>query len=203
MLTLVVLISGGGTNLRALIQRCDDPQFPARIVAVGADRDAPGLAHAVEAGIPTFVVAPEPGESRGHWADRLDARLRDWNADLVVLSGFMRVLPPGVVAAHRMINTHPAYLPEFKGAHAVRDALAAGVDETGASVHVVDASLDGGPILARRRVPVRDGDTEGTLHARIKIVERELLAQAIAGIARHPAHASIARDASIERRTTA
>ncbi|MFT8636873.1 MAG: phosphoribosylglycinamide formyltransferase [Pseudoclavibacter sp.] len=183
MLTLVVLISGRGSNLHALIERCAAPDFPARIAAVGADRPAPGLAGAAAAGIPTFTVAPAAEESREQWAKRLDARLAEWPADLIVLSGFMRVLPAAFVARHRLINTHPAYLPEFKGAHAVRDALAAHVAETGATVHRVDASLDGGPVLAQRRVPVLVGDTEPVLHARIKVVERELLAQVIAGIA--------------------
>jgi phosphoribosylglycinamide formyltransferase-1 len=183
VLTLVVLISGRGSNLHALIERCAAPDFPARIAAVGADRPAPGLAGAAAAGLPTFTVAPAAGESREQWAERLDARLAEWPADLIVLSGFMRVLPAAFVARHRLINTHPAYLPEFKGAHAVRDALAAHVAETGATVHRVDASLDGGPVLAQRRVPVLAGDTEPVLHARIKVVERELLAQVIAGIA--------------------
>jgi phosphoribosylglycinamide formyltransferase-1 len=183
VLTLVVLISGRGSNLHALIERCAAPDFPARIAAVGADRAAPGLAGAAAAGIPTFTVAPAAGESREQWAERLDARLAEWPADLIVLSGFMRVLPAAFVERHRLINTHPAYLPEFKGAHAVRDALAAHVPETGATVHRVDASLDGGPVLAQRRVPVLAGDTESMLHARIKVVERELLAQVIAGIA--------------------
>ncbi len=185
MLRLVVLISGGGSNLRALLEACEDATFPARVVAVGADREADGFVHAEEFGIPTFAVALESFASREEWGDELLAQIRLWQPDLVVLSGFMRLLPPRVVAALSpyLINTHPAFLPEFPGAHAVRDALAAGVAETGASVIVVDEGVDTGPIIAQRRVPVLPGDTEESLHERIKIVERELLVQTVLDIA--------------------
>lgn len=172
-----MLISGGGSNLRALLDRTADSDFPVRVVAVGADRDAPGLDHAREAGIPTFVVDYAEYASRAEWGDALAERLREYAADAIVLSGLMRLLPDAVVAefAPRVINTHPAYLPEFPGAHAVRDALAAGAAETGASVIVVDDGVDSGPILARERVPIQPGDTEDILHDRIKVVERRLL----------------------------
>ncbi|MEO8529443.1 MAG: phosphoribosylglycinamide formyltransferase, partial [Pseudolysinimonas sp.] len=176
MLRLVVLISGGGSNLRALLEASEDAEFPARVVAIGADRDADGLAHGEEYGIPTFVVPFGAFPSREEWGVELLAQIRQWEPDVVILSGFMRLLPPAVVAAlaPSLLNTHPAYLPEFPGAHAVRDALAAGVTETGASVIVVDDGVDTGPVIAQTRVPVLPGDTEARLHDRIKLVEREL-----------------------------
>ena len=182
---MVVLISGGGSNLRALLEASEDAEFPARVVAVGADRDADGLAHAEEYGIPSFVVPFGAYATRDEWGDALLEQLRQWDAELVVLSGFMRLVPPRVVAAlsPNLINTHPAFLPEFPGAHAVRDAIAAGVGQTGASVIVVDDGVDSGPILAQRRIPVLPGDTEARLHDRIKVVERELLVQAVLDIA--------------------
>jgi phosphoribosylglycinamide formyltransferase-1 len=185
VLRLAVLLSGGGSNLRALLEACEHEDYPARVVAVGADRDADGLAHAEQFGIPSFVVPYGAFPSREQWGDELIAQLRQWEADLVVLSGFMRLLPPRVVAAFapRMLNTHPAYLPEFPGAHAVGDALAAGAAQTGASVIVVDDGVDSGPILVQRRVPVEPGDTEQHLHERIKRVERELLIAAVRDIA--------------------
>lgn len=172
-----MLISGGGSNLRALLDRTRDNDFPVRVVAVGADRDAPGLDHAREAGIPTFVIDYAAFPDRAAWGEALAERLREYAADTIVLSGLMRLLPDAVVAefAPRIINTHPAYLPEFPGAHAVRDALAAGVSQTGASVIVVDDGVDSGPILARERVPIEPDDTEDALHDRIKVVERRLL----------------------------
>lgn len=187
MLRLVVLISGGGSNLRALLEACEDAGFPARVVAIGADRDADGLALGEEFGIPSFVVPYGAFATREEWGDELIVQLHQWDADLVVLSGLMRLLPPRVVAAFtpNLLNTHPAYLPEFPGAHAVRDALAAGATETGASVISVDDGVDSGPIVAQRRVPVLPDDTETRLHERIKLVERELLIQTVRDIADH------------------
>ena len=185
MLWIVVLISGGGSNLRALLEASEDAEFPARVVAVGADRDADGFEHAEAYGIPTFSVALSNFADRDAWGDALLEQVRAWQPDLVVLSGFMKLLPPSVVAAlaPNVINTHPAYLPEFPGAHGVRDALAAGVTETGASVIVVDNGVDSGPIIARERVAVLPDDDETSLHERIKPVERRLLVQAILDIA--------------------
>jgi phosphoribosylglycinamide formyltransferase-1 len=185
VLSLVVLISGGGSNLRALLEASEDAEFPARVVAVGADRDADGFEHAEEFGIPTFSVAMTNFPDREAWGDSILEQLLAWGPDLVVLSGFMKLLPPRVVAAlsPNLINTHPAYLPEFPGAHAVRDALAAGVTETGASVIVVDNGVDSGPIISQERIAVLPGDTEERLHERIKPVERRLLIQAILDIA--------------------
>ena len=144
---------------------------------VGADREAEGFAHAEEYGIPTFLVPWSSFESREAWGDELLRQLDVWRPDIIVLSGLMRLLPPAVVAAYapRIVNTHPAYLPEFPGAHGVRDAITAGVAQTGASVIVVDDGVDTGPILAQERVPVRLGDDESSLHDRIKPVERRLL----------------------------
>ena len=177
MLTVAVLISGTGSNLRALLEAASAPGFPARIVVVGADREAEGFAHADEFGIPTFLVPWSSFDSREAWGDELLRQLDVWSPDLIVLSGLMRLLPPALVAAYapRIINTHPAYLPEFPGAHGVRDALASGTEQTGASVIVVDDGVDTGPILAQERVPVRPTDDEASLHDRIKPVERRLL----------------------------
>jgi phosphoribosylglycinamide formyltransferase-1 len=185
VLKLVVLISGGGSNLRALLEAASDAEYPARVVAVGADREADGFEHAEHFGVPTFSVAFSNFADRAAWGDELLAQIEQWQPDLVVLSGFMRLVPPRVVAAlaPNLINTHPAYLPEFPGAHGVRDALAAGVDQTGASVIVVDEGVDSGPILAQRRIPVLPGDDESSLHDRIKVVERELLVQTVLDIA--------------------
>ncbi|QEE62273.1 phosphoribosylglycinamide formyltransferase [Salinibacterium sp. dk2585] len=185
MLKLVVLISGGGSNLRSLLEASEDAEFPARVVAIGADRDADGLAHAEEFGIPSFAVSFANYQDRDSWGAALLEQIQRWEPDLVILSGLMRLLPAGVVEAlsPNLINTHPAYLPEFPGAHGVRDAIAAGVTQTGASVIVVDNGVDSGPIISQRRVPVLPHDTESTLHDRIKLVERELLVQAVLDIA--------------------
>jgi phosphoribosylglycinamide formyltransferase-1 len=185
MLRVVVLISGGGSNLRALLEACRSAEYPAHIVAVGADRDAEGLAHAEAFAVPTFTVPYTSHPSRQQWGDELLATITQWQPDLVVLSGFMRLLPPRVVEAFapRLINTHPAFLPEFAGAHGVRDALAAGVSQTGASVIVVDSGVDTGPVLVQERVPVMPDDTEHALHERIKPVERRLLIDVVRGIA--------------------
>jgi len=185
VLSLVVLISGAGSNLRSLLEAAEDAEYPARVVAIGADRQADGLEHAESFGIPSFTVPFTSYADRDAWGDELLRQVQFWNPDLVILSGLMRLLPPRVVAAlaPRLINTHPAYLPEFPGAHGVRDAIAAGVAETGASVIVVDNGVDSGPIIAQRRVPVVPNDTEQTLHDRIKLVERELLVQAVLDIA--------------------
>ncbi|MGO3766430.1 phosphoribosylglycinamide formyltransferase, partial [Microbacterium gubbeenense] len=180
-----VLISGAGSNLRAFLEAASDADYPAHVVAVGADRDAAGLAHADEFGIPSFSVPFTSFPTREAWGEELAVQLRAWNPDLIVLSGLMRLLPDNVVAefAPRIINTHPAYLPEFPGAHGVRDALASGATRTGASVIQVDGGVDTGPILAQERVVIAPGDTEATLHDRIKPVERRLLIDVVRRIA--------------------
>jgi len=190
VLKVVVLISGGGSNLRALLDRAGEEDFPVRVVAVGADRDCAGLEHARARGIPCFVTEYCAYANREEWGEALAEELRRHSPDAVVLSGLMRLLPVEVLAefAPRIINTHPAFLPEFPGAHAVRDALAAGVTETGASVIVVDDGVDTGPILARERVAVLPDDTEETLHERIKLVERRLLEEVLLDLAEGHAH---------------
>ncbi|MDA2980256.1 MAG: phosphoribosylglycinamide formyltransferase [Actinomycetota bacterium] len=178
---LVVLISGAGSNLASLLENLPVTQIPADVVAVGSDTNAPGLQHAAGRGIPTFVVPWEEFSSRAEWGVALGDALAAHEPDLIILSGFMKLLPPELVSrfSPRILNTHPAYLPEFPGAHAVREALASGATETGASVIVVDEGVDTGQILAQRRVPVEPGDDEAALHARIKVVERELLLQVL------------------------
>jgi phosphoribosylglycinamide formyltransferase 1 len=179
---IVVLLSGTGSLCAALMAATDDPSYPAEVVAVGSDRAAEGLEHARRRGLPTFVCALRDHPDRAAWDQALAAELAAHEPDLVVSAGFMKLVGPAVLEAFggRLIHTHPALLPAFPGAHAVRDALAAGVDVTGATVHLVDAGLDTGPVLAQREVPVRPGDDEATLHERIKDVERELLVQTVA-----------------------
>jgi phosphoribosylglycinamide formyltransferase-1 len=181
VLSVVVLISGSGSNLRALLDAAANPLYPARILAVGADNPAAGLEHAELHGVPTFVVEPSRFASREAWADALLANIKHFEPDLVVLAGFMKILPPNFVAAlsPNLINTHPSLLPDFKGAHAVRDALAAGATRTGVTIHVVDEGVDTGPHLAQAEVQIHPGETEAALHERIKVVERELLVDVV------------------------
>ena len=185
MLSIVVLISGSGSNLRALLEACDNPLYPAKIVAVGADIPAAGLAHAEQFGVPTFVVEPGLFDSRENWAEVLLGNLQYHKPDLVVLAGFMKVLPAGFVSAlsPNIINLHPSLLPAFPGAHAVRDALSAGASTTGATVHIVDAGVDTGPVLAQREIDVPTGITESDLHEQIKTIERSLIVEVVSQIA--------------------
>ena len=185
MLSIVVLISGSGSNLRALLEACDNPLYPAKIVAVGADNPAVGLAHAEQFGVPTFVVEPGLFDSRENWAEVLLGNLQYHKPDLVVLAGFMRVLPEGFVSAlsPNIINLHPSLLPAFPGAHAVRDALSAGASTTGATVHIVDAGVDTGPVLAQREIAIAFGITESDLHEQIKTIERSLIVEVVSQIA--------------------
>ncbi|MFM1993408.1 MAG: hypothetical protein RL537_97 [Actinomycetota bacterium] len=185
MLTIVALISGSGSNLRALLEACDNPLFPARVRAVGADRPAAGLEHAELFGISTFVLEPAKFSSKEQWADLLIHSIQYHKPDLVVLAGFMRVLPPSVVRAFsgRIINIHPSLLPAFPGAHAVRDTLAAGVNVTGATVHFVDEGVDTGPVIRQREISIPAGISEAQLHEMIKEVEREQLVEVVRGIA--------------------
>jgi len=177
-----VLLSGTGSLCAALLAATDDPAYPAEVVAVGADRPAEGLAQASRRGLPTFVCAVRDHPDRDAWDRALAAEIAAHRPDLVVSAGFMKIVGPSVLGAFggRLINTHPALLPAFPGAHAVRDALAAGAAVTGATVHVVDAGVDTGPVLAQREVPVLAGDDEASLHERIKAVERELLVETVA-----------------------
>ncbi|MGY1602654.1 phosphoribosylglycinamide formyltransferase [Geodermatophilus sp. SYSU D00815] len=181
---VVVLISGTGSLCAALLAATDDPAYPATVVAVGADREAAGLEHARRRGLPTFVCALRDHPDRSAWDRALAAAIAAHAPDLVVSAGFMKIVGPAVLEAFggRLVNTHPALLPAFPGAHAVRDALAAGVAVTGSTVHLVDAGVDTGPVLAQREVPVEPGDDEASLHERIKTVERELLVETVAGL---------------------
>ncbi|MFM5903701.1 MAG: phosphoribosylglycinamide formyltransferase [Microbacteriaceae bacterium] len=185
MLSVVVLISGSGSNLRALLEAASNPLLGVKIRAVGADNAASGLEHAELFGVPTFVVEPGRFESREAWAKVLLSNIQHFEPDLVVLAGFMRILPPEFVAAlsPNLINTHPSLLPEFPGAHAVRDALAAGATRTGVTIHVVDEGVDTGPRLKQAEVQILPGETEAQLHERIKQVERALLVDVVREIA--------------------
>ncbi|MEV5413968.1 phosphoribosylglycinamide formyltransferase [Thermopolyspora sp. NPDC052614] len=181
---LVVLVSGSGTNLQALLDAADDA-YGARVVAVGADRDGiEGLARAERAGVPTFVEKVGDHPTREAWDEALAARIAEHRPDLVVSAGFMKILGPRVLEAFPVVNTHPALLPAFPGAHAVRDALAYGVRVTGCTVHLVDAGVDTGPVIAQAPVRVRPGDDEKSLHERIKAVERELLVEVVGRMVR-------------------
>jgi len=183
-----VLISGGGSNLQALIDAAVDPDFPAQIVGVGADRaDATGLDRAKAVGIPTFVVDPTHFADRTEWDRALAETIAAFDADWVVSAGFMRILGQSVLSGHpqRIVNTHPALLPSFPGAHAVRDALAYGVKVTGCTVHLVDSGVDTGPVLAQQSIAIDVGDDEAALHERIKSVEHELLVSVVAKLCRH------------------
>ena len=185
MLSVVVLISGSGSNLLALLKASENPLFPAKIVAVGSDKDAAGLAHAELFEVDTFVVEPERFANRDQWAKTLLANVLHHQPDLVVLAGFMKILPASFVTALRgkLINTHPSLLPQFPGAHAVRDALTAGVTKTGVTIHKVDEGVDTGEIIIQQEILVETGDTEQTLHERIKVVEREFLVSTVEDIA--------------------
>jgi len=185
MLSVVVLISGGGSNLRAILDATKNPMYPVKVLAVGADKPAEGLAHADLFGVSTFVVEPELFESREAWARVLLSNIKHFDPDLVVLAGFMKILPAEFVQAlsPNLINTHPSLLPNFPGAHAVRDAIAAGATSTGVTIHVVDEGVDTGPHLAQREVAVLPGESEHQLHQRIKVVERDLLVSVLQQIA--------------------
>lgn len=185
---LVVLVSGAGSNLAALLQKQKTGELGARIVAVVSDRDSiAGLDTARCAGVPTAVVKPKDFDSRGAWNAALAKTVATFRPDWVVCAGFMRILGEEFLAEFggRTINTHPALLPAFPGAHGVRDALAYGVKVTGCTVHLVDGGVDTGPIIAQGTVEVLDDDDEATLHNRIKEVERDLLAATVGRIAAH------------------
>ena len=185
MLSVVVLISGSGSNLRALLEACDNPLYPARILAVGSENAAAGLAHAEEFGVPTFVVELDRFSSREGWAEMLQKNIDFFNPDLIVLAGFMKVLPAGFVKHYqgRMVNLHPSLLPEFPGAHAVRDALAAGASVTGTTIHLVDEGVDTGKILRQTQLAIPQGISEFDLHEQIKELEREQLVKLVRDLA--------------------
>jgi len=181
---LVVLASGTGSLLSSLLDAAQG-DWPGRVVAVGADRDCRAVQIADEAGLPTFAVRVRDHPDRDAWDAALTEAAAAHAPDLVVSAGFMKILGPRFLSRFpgRVVNTHPALLPAFPGTHAVADALAYGVKITGTTVHLVDSGVDTGPILAQRAVEVDDGDSEETLHERIKVVERRLLVDVLASIA--------------------
>jgi phosphoribosylglycinamide formyltransferase-1 len=184
---LVVLVSGAGTNLQALLDACADPAYGATVVAVGADRDGiEGLARAQRAGVPSFVERVKDHDTRDSWDAALTEAVGAYDPELVVSAGFMKILGKRFLDRFggRVINTHPALLPSFPGTHAARDALEHGVKVTGCTAHFVDAGVDTGPIIAQETVPVLDDDDEDTLHERIKGVERPLLVRTVGRLVR-------------------
>jgi phosphoribosylglycinamide formyltransferase 1 len=184
---LVVLVSGSGTNLQALLDAAADPAYPAEVVAVGADRDGiPALERAERAGIPTYVLRVTDLATREEWDGAFTAATDAHEPDLVVSAGFMKLAGPAFLERFggRYVNTHPALLPSFPGMHGAADALAYGVKVTGCTLFVVDAGVDTGPILAQAVVDVRDDDDVESLHERIKAAERELLVDVVGRMAR-------------------
>jgi phosphoribosylglycinamide formyltransferase-1 len=175
---IVVLVSGSGTNLQALVDASADPSYGLRIAAVGADRgDIEGLARARRAGIPTFVCRVADFATRADWDDALASQVAAYSPRLVVLAGFMKMTGEAFLRQFggRTVNTHPALLPSFPGVHGPQDALDYGVKLTGCTLLVVDAGIDTGPIVAQRAVEVHDDDTVEILHERIKTAERQML----------------------------
>jgi phosphoribosylglycinamide formyltransferase-1 len=184
---LVVLVSGSGTNLQALLDACAASTYGARVVAVGADRDGiEGLARAERAGVPTFVVRLKDHASRADWDRTLADQVAAFEPDLVVCAGFMKLLGETFLDRFggRTLNTHPALSPSFPGGRGPADALEYGVKVTGATLFVVDAGVDTGAIVAQAAVPVEDDDTVETLHERIKVAERAMLVETVGRIAR-------------------
>jgi len=177
---IVVLLSGAGSNMEALADACEQDEVPARVLGVIGDRPCRGIERARRRGIGAFVVDFKGFTDRGEWNRALLERVRAFKPDLVVSSGFMRLLSPAFVDAfpERLVNQHPSLLPAYPGAHAVRDALAARAEKTGATIHFVDHGVDTGPILLQEAVAIEPGDTEAALHQRIKEVERRLLPEA-------------------------
>jgi len=182
---LVVLASGSGSTLQAVLDATADPAYGAEVVAAGTDRpDCQAMGRAAAAGVPTFAVALADHPDRTAWNAALAERIAGHRPDLVLLAGFMRVLAAETVERFEMVNTHPSLLPSFPGAHAVADALAHGVKITGVTVHRVDAGLDSGQILAQAAVPVLDGDTVDTLRQRVQAAEKPLLVHTVRQLCR-------------------
>ncbi|HLR99217.1 MAG TPA: phosphoribosylglycinamide formyltransferase [Mycolicibacillus parakoreensis] len=181
---LVVLASGTGSLLEALLDAAAG-DYPARVVAVGVDRDCRAAEIAVRAGVPTFTVRLADHPNRDAWDAAITEAVAAHHPDLIVSAGFMKILGARFLSQYlgRTVNTHPALLPAFPGAHAVADALSHGVKITGCTVHLVDAGADTGPILAQQAVTVFDDDDEDTLHERIKVIERRLLVEVLAAVA--------------------
>ena len=184
---LVVLVSGAGTNLQALIDACADDSYGAAVAAVGADRSGiEGLARAERAGIPTFTARLGDHPTRAAWDRALAESVAAFEPDLVVSAGFMKLVGPAFLDRFggRFINTHPSLLPAFAGMNGVRDALDYGVKVTGCTVFMVDAGTDTGPVIAQAAVPVRDDDDVAALHERVKVAERALLVDTVGAMVR-------------------
>ena len=184
---LVVLVSGEGTNLQALIDASADPAYGATVVAVGADRDNIGaLDRAAKSNIPAFTLKVAGFGSREEWDQALTASCARYEPDLIVCAGFMKLVGTAFLArfAGRCLNTHPALLPSFPGMHGVKEALEYGVKMTGCTVFIVDENVDAGPVLAQAAVPVLDDDDVKTLHERVKVAERALLVATVGRMAR-------------------
>jgi phosphoribosylglycinamide formyltransferase-1 len=184
---VVVLVSGSGTLLQALLDAAAEPGFPARVVAVGADRDGiAGLDRAAAAGVPTFVDSVRAYPTREEWDAALTAHVAEHKPDLVISAGFLKLVGEAFLNAFgdRYINTHNSLLPAFPGMHGPRDALAYGVRVTGATLFFVDAGVDTGPIIAQVAVPVLPDDTEETLTERIKAAERRQLVECVGRLVR-------------------
>jgi phosphoribosylglycinamide formyltransferase-1 len=183
---LVVLVSGTGSNLQALLDAASDGRLGAQVVAVGADRDGIiALDRARAAGVPVFIRKVADAPDRATWDQALADDCAAYDPDLVVMAGFMKLVGPAFLDRFggRLINTHPALLPSFPGMHAARDALAAGVKVSGCTIFLVDAGTDTGPVIAQAAVPVHDDDDEHALHERIKVAERSLLVETVARMA--------------------
>ena len=177
---IVVLVSGTGTNLAALLDATRDPAYGATVVAVGSDRPGiPALDIAAEHGVPTFVRPLKDSPDRDAWNDTLADDIASYDADVVVCAGFMKLLRGDLVRRWPTLNTHPALSPSFPGAHPVEDTLAHGVKISGATLFLVDDGVDTGPIVAQVVVPVRDDDSVETLHARIKSAEHTMLVETV------------------------
>jgi phosphoribosylglycinamide formyltransferase 1 len=184
---LVVLVSGAGTNLQALLDACASESYGARVVAVGADRDGiAALARARAAGTATFTLRVRDFPARDDWDLALTAACAGFEPDLIILAGFMKLVGADFLAAFggRVINTHPALLPSFPGMQGVKDALDYGVKVSGCTVFLVDEGTDSGPVIAQAAVPVHDDDDEAALHERIKVAERALLVDTVGRLAR-------------------
>jgi phosphoribosylglycinamide formyltransferase 1 len=181
---LVVLASGTGSLLESLLDAAVG-DYPARVVAVGVDRDCRAVEIATAASLPSFKVRLADHPDRAAWDTALTEAAAAHSPDLVVSAGFMKILGPRFLSQFcgRVLNTHPALLPAFPGTHGVAEALAYGVKVTGCTVHLVDAGTDTGPILAQQPIPVFDDDDEETLHERIKVTERRLLVDVVAAVA--------------------
>lgn len=184
---LVVLVSGSGTNLQALLDACAERAYGAEVVAVGADRDGiQGLARAHGAGVPTFHARVSDFETRAAWDDTFTELVAAHEPDLVISAGFLKLVGPAFLARFggRYLNTHNALLPSFPGMHGPRDALAYGVKITGATLFIVDEGVDTGAIIAQVAVPVLPDDTEDVLTERIKEAERAQLVEYVGRMAR-------------------